>query len=58
MAYTLINNPGLKRGQRYQNDPCDDNPELNEELNEDLIGLTNPLYNHEENYYNSRNVIN
>ena len=51
MAYTLIKNPGLKRGQRYLNDPCDDKPELNEELNEDLIGHTNPLYNNEENYY-------
>ena len=57
MAYTLIKNPCLRRGQRNENDSCNDEPELNENLNEDLIGDTNPLYNIEENYYTT-NVIN
>ena len=57
MAYTLIKNPDLRRGQRNENDPCNDEPELNEKLNEDFIGHTNPLYKYEENYYTT-NVIN
>ena len=57
MAYTLIKNPDLRRGQRNKNDSCNDEPELKEKFNEDLIGHTNPLYNNEENYYTT-NVIN
>ena len=53
VAYTLIKNPDLRRGQRNENDPCNDEPELNEKL----IGHTNPLYKNEENYY-ATNLIN